>query len=205
MTSASVPDTRFVAGVDPSLTSCGVTTLGRWSISGCTGSKGVTALPLQERIAKVHQLADDAIRLLTDPFHVFGWPVLVLVEAPDASRSYGGLVERISLTCLITQKLVDRQIPVGWVPSAVLKGYATGKGGGEIDGVEVKRVVLREAQRIWPELGIANTDQADSAFLAAMAADVLGLGRVVPDDQSAQWLYRDSIQYPGSVRPPQAP
>lgn len=185
-------DDAFFAGVDPSLTSCGVTLLGSVNHSAVLGQSGVTKLRLDERVGAVTDLA---YRVMSTICWHGQHPELVLIEGPDVSRPFGGLVERVELIYELTRRLLDRGIPVGWVPSPIIKGYATGKGGGK----NAKKAVLDAAQTTWPDLKIKKTDQADSAFLAAMAADVMGAYRWVPDEQAAAWLYRDSIEYPPSV------
>lgn len=200
--SEPAPPRPYVAGGDLSLTSCGVTLLGGDAPQSVTmGRPGITKLPLEQRMEAVSDLAFSVV--LAMQFTERYTPRLVLLEAPDTSRSYGGLVERVALTYEVTRLLGIRGVPVGWVPSPILKGYATGNGGGK----DAKLKVRDEAIRLFPELGIehtkpkkAQTDQADSAFLAAMAADVLGLGRRVPDEQAVAWLWRDSIEYPAGVR-----
>lgn len=188
--------TTLVGGADTSLASCGITTFGPggWARSTVFGQSGITKLSLLQRMAAVERQAERAYELLS-PGELGMPPALVLIEAPDTSRGYGGLVERIALTYELTRGLQRCGVPVGWVPSPVLKGYATGKGGGK----DAKKAVLAAAQQTWPHLGIRKTDQADSAFLAAMAADAMGLGRVVPDQQADEWLYRGAIEYPDSV------
>lgn len=197
----------YVGGLDLSLTSSGTTRLGRLTDSTVIGRKGITTLKLDERINEIEALADDVVCALCDTntrsYGPVGLPALVLIEAPDTSHSYGGLVERVSLTHAVTSRLLGNGVPVGWVPSAVLKGYATGKGGGP---AATKTAIRDVAAELWPELGIERTkpksaqyDQADSAILAAMALDVLGLGRRVPDTHADEWLRRDSIKYPASL------
>lgn len=196
------PAPPYVAGGDLSLTSCGVTLLGGVTPRALTmGQAGITRMPLRQRVRQVEELALGVVLLMVLDAPPQG-PALVLLEAPDVSRSYGGLVERVSLAYEVTKLLCARDIPVGWVPSPVLKGYATGKGGGK----DAKLKVRDEAIRLFPELEIekakpkaAQTDLADSAFLAAMAADVLMIERRVPDEQAESWLWRDSIEYPPSV------
>lgn len=205
------PDSPCVAGIDPSLTSSGATVLGGQQRSATLGVERLTLLPLAERtfaVAELAALVVDWVTAVRDPddrsrvlYRVY--PALVLVEAPDVSNSFGGLVERVNLIHEITKGFLGFGVPVGHVPSAVLKGYATGKGGGK----DAKTAVRNAAIETFPELGIDQTrpktkqyDQADSAWLAAMAADVLGLDRRVPDTRSDDWLRRPSIQYPPSVR-----
>lgn len=191
------PDTPFadgdyVVGGDLSLTSCGVSALGHLTLSKVLGQVGITKLTLANRMRAVQTLGHLTIATACPGAHQ---PRLVLLEAPDTSRAFGGLVERIALTYEVTMRCLQREIPVGWVPSPILKGYATGKGGGK----DSKKAVLAAAQRLWPDLHIRKTDQADSIFLAAMALDVLGGGRLVSDAQAADWLHRGAIEWPTEV------
>lgn len=208
--SETPPHGPYVAGVDTSLTSTGVVLMGGRTLATTIGQEGTTLLPLERRTLAIAEQAAQIFDAVTAqrlpsgrPVQPRSHPALVLIEAPDVSNSYGGLVERVSLTYELTRALVDFGVPVGWVPSAVLKGYATGSGGSR-DG---KTRVRAAALGLWPELGIdkakpkkSQFDLADAAVLAAMALDVLGLGRRVPSPQADEWLCRATIQYPDFVR-----
>lgn len=199
----------YVVGIDTSLTASGVAHLGSRVGAITEGRAGITKLPLADRMAAIEALAATLVERATDRWPGGApaprWasrpplPLLALLEAPDTSGSYGGLVERVYLVCHTTELLSAMGVPVGWVPSAVLKGYGTGKGGGKIDGVPLKKVVKLTAQRLWPENNIKDDNQADATVLAAMALDMLGHERRVPDQQAKDWLFRSGIEWPPSI------
>lgn len=138
---------------------------------------------------QAHLTADEA-----PSRHPRAWrrPHLVMLEAPDTSSAFGGLVERIQLFHEVTRSLVASRIPFATVPSAILKGYATGNGG--VD--PRKKRVMAAVRELWPEYGVLNDDESDGAVLAAMGLDRLTGLRRVSDDRSADWLARTSIQWP---------
>jgi hypothetical protein len=121
----------YVAGIDTSLTASGVAHLGARTGAVTLGRTGLTKLKLDRRIPEVAALALEIVDIATRRRTGGLLPWLVLVEAPDTSGSYGGLVERTYLTCRVTE-LMDG-VPVGWVPSAVF-GLLHRQGGGKIDG-----------------------------------------------------------------------
>lgn len=204
------PDSHYVLGIDTSLTATGVARLGSRVGAFTVGRAGITKLPLFDRIPAVDSLAVEVVGQGTG-----GWvgysgsapaqvqdtprPTLALVEAPDLSQSFGALAERTYLTLRVTSILIELGVPVGWVPSAILKGYCIGKGGGKPDGVPAKKAVKLRATELWPECGITDDNQADATVLAAMAQDILGHDRRVPDAQAREWLFRPAIQWPPSV------
>lgn len=69
---------------------------------------------------------------------------------------------------ILRHELFRRHITYALVPPANLKGYVTGDGGaGKID-------VMREIQRSFPKLSIADDNQADAMGLACMVARYRG-------------------------------
>lgn len=183
-------------GIDTSLTGTGIAWLGARVGAATLGQGGITKLPLHLRVPAVCSLA---LEVTSHGLHRYGEgprPQLALIEAPDTSNAYGGLVERIYLTCRVTEILMSVGVPVGWVPSAVLKGYCIGKGGGKVDGVPAKKAVKLKVMELWPENAIANDNEADATVLAAMAQDIWTGVRRVPDQQAADWLRRPSIEWP---------
>ena len=203
-----MPIDIYAGGIDTSLAASGVARLGRCAGAVTIGRKGITKLPLHERIPAVEELAHQLVYAVCDqssPSAPGEWlpvrsrPALVLLEAPDTSQGYGGLVERVYLTCRTTEILMALGVPVGWVPSPVLKGYVLGQGGGKVDGVPAKKAVRQWATELWPENTIADDNQADATVLAAMALDVLGHDRRVLDQHAQNWLFRGSIEWPPMV------
>lgn len=192
-----------VVGLDTGLVCTGLATAGRTMRTAKIGQAGVTKLPLGQRTkaivglgaAIVNQcyLSSDEMPDVLDPWRR---PDLVVMEAPDVSNSFGGLVERIQLYHEIARRLVEIQVPFATVPSPILKGYATGNGG--VD--RGKKRVMAAVMETWPEYGKVNDDQADGGVLAAMGLDWLTGQRRVPDTQALDWLHRPSIQWPTGVR-----
>jgi hypothetical protein len=191
-----------VVGKDLGLTCTGLATAGRVMRTAKIGMKGLTLLPLAGRVVEIvwlgHQIAEASL-LTTEELHVTGAlyrrPDLVMLEAPDVSRGYGGLVERIQLYHETLRRLIDIDVPFATVPSPVLKGYSTGNGG--VD--KKKRRVMAAVAELWPEYGKVNDDESDAIVLAAMGLDRLAGIRRVPDAQAEKWLNHGSIQWPASL------
>ena len=101
------PPDLYVVGIDTSLTASGVAHLGARVGAVTTGQSGITTLKIDQRIPAVYALAIDiaaraALRWDTgQPL-----PRLALIESPDTSRSHGGLVERVYLSCRVTESLM---------------------------------------------------------------------------------------------------
>lgn len=205
-----MPESKpYVVGIDTSLTASGVAHLGSRVGAITEGRKGITKLPLAARMLAIDVLAATLVERATDRWPGGApaprWasrlplPLLALLEAPDTSGSYGGLVERVYLVCQVTKLLTEMEVPVGWVPSPILKGYCIGKGGGKIDGVPAKKAVKIRATELWPENDIKDDNQADATVLAAMALDMLGHERRVPDEVANNWLFRSAIEWPPMI------
>jgi hypothetical protein len=200
----------YTLGIDTSLTASGVAWLGGRVGAQTIGRAGLSKLPLHERIPALDSLAVELVGVGAGLWVGYGVgsaarqpgsrpPVLALVEAPDTSQSFGALVERTYLTVRTTSLLMEVGVPVGWVPSGVLKGYCIGKGGGKIDGVPAKKAVKIRATELWPENAIKDDNQADATVLAAMALDILGRESRVPSAQVQEWLFRAGIEWPPGV------
>lgn len=195
-----------VVGLDTGLACTGLATAGRTMRTAKIGQAGVTKLPLAQRTEAIVDLGAAIIRQCylsaSEAPDMSDWcrePDLVVMEAPDVSRRYGGLVERVQLYHEICRSLADRGVPYAIVPSPVLKGYATGNGGVDKKKARVKAAVAE----LWPEygkLGEINDDQADGGVLAGMGLDWLTGQRRVPEAQSVKWLHHKSNQWPLDVR-----
>jgi hypothetical protein len=192
-----------IVGEDLGLTCAGIATAGLVKRTAKIGKPGITKLPLADRVDEImwlgHQIAETSL-LTTDEMRATGAPYrrpdLVVIEAPDVSRGYGGLVERIQLYHDVVSRLAQVRIPFAIVPSPVLKGYATGNGG--ID--KKKARVMAAVAELWPEYGKVNDDESDAIVLAAMGLDLLTGQRRVPDKQALAWLNRSSVQWPTDLR-----
>lgn len=200
-------DAPHVVGLDTGLTCTGLATAGRVMRTARIGRKGVTLLPLADRVEAIMDLGKailDQAPLTPDEVahgcpNAWRRPHLVMLEAPDTSSAFGGLVERIQLFHEVTRFLVAARIPFATVPSAILKGYASGNGG--VD--PRKKRVMAAVRELWPEYGVLNDDESDAVVLAAMGLDKLTGQRRVSDARSADWLARPSIQWPADL--PEAP
>lgn len=183
-----------VVGLDLSLTRTGIATAGADTRHAHVGQDGITTLPLHKRT--------DAIVWLGEQIELewlWGgeWPDLVMIEAPDVSRGYGGLVERVSLYHEVCSRLIKHEIPFGTVPSPVLKGYATGNGG-HAGG---KKRIIDAVKEVWPEYGTEiKSDEADAIILANMGLHrLVGRGRV-DGERETKWLLHASNLWPSELR-----
>lgn len=191
-----------VVGLDTGLTCTGLATAGRTSRTARIGQKSVTLLPLLLRTKAIVDIGANVVNQCylsrgeaPDVPDRLRRPDLVVMEAPETSRAFGGLIERIQLYHEIARSLLSLAIPFAIVPSAILKGYATGNGG--VD--PKKKRVMAAVAELWPEYGKVNDDESDAIVLAAMGLDWLTGQRRVPDAQALDWLYRASIQWPARI------
>lgn len=191
-----------VVGLDTGLTCTGLATAGRTVRTARIGQKGVTLLPLHLRTKAIVDIGANITNQCylsheeaPDVPNRWRRPDLVVMEAPETSRAFGGLIERIQLYHEIARALVGARIPFAIVPSAVLKGYGTGNGG--VD--QGKRRVMAAVAELWPEYGKVNDDESDAIVLAAMGLDWLTGQRRVSDVRALDWLYRPSIQWPAEI------
>ncbi len=181
-----------VVGLDTGLTCTGGATAGRVVRTVRIGQAGVTKLPLMDRVETITDLGRAVLDWMyltpeeSPPRYPKAWrrPDLVMMEAPDTSSAFGGLVERIQLYHEIARALVEMRVPLAIVPSAVLKGYATGNGGHQGG----KKRIIAAVNELWPEYGKVNDDEADAAVLAAMGLDKLTGQRRVSPERSAEWM-----------------
>jgi Holliday junction resolvasome RuvABC endonuclease subunit len=164
---------RFVVGIDPSLTRTGITllTVGGDGVARpkvlrecgyhCVDSPGFDAS--SDRIVSQARTVAAIIDKLA------ARPELVMVEAMipprDALPSY---LERAALWYGIWSAIKARGLPRAVIQPTTLKKWATGAGRAD------KELVLAEVRNWWPDIPIANHDIADSAVCAAAAAMRLG-------------------------------
>lgn len=198
----------YVTGYDLSLTRSGVAHGGDLIGTAALGIAGVTNLPLAQRYRTISHLSTDLTVLGTNPgmqpghtpdYRARELPALAMIEAPDTSRAYGGLPERLYLYGKLVERLDAIGIPVATVPSGVLKGYATGNGGSQGGKARLRG----PAQELWPEYfpeGRKVThDEVDALVLAQMGWDWLTGRSRVPAQQRTDWLARPSIQWPAEL------
>lgn len=198
----------YVVGFDLSLTGSGVAHGGERTGSSVFGQKGVTQLPLATRYGTIKDLALNMVVMGTTPgmdlknvqdYRVRELPALAMIEAPDTSRAYGGLPERLYLYGCVVEMLSGMGVPVGIVPSPILKGYATGNGGSKGGKPRIKQA----AAGLWPEYFEGRPkvtfDEADAIVLAQMGWDRLTGRSRVPKAQRNDWLNRPSVVWPSEL------
>ncbi len=159
-----------VAGIDISLTSTGVATLG-----------GTIAIPTKGR--RKDSIADRHARqrhITSRVLDEVGQVDLACVEGPShASMGQAGHHDLSGLWWRIVGALVEREIPVAVIPPMSRAKYATGKGNSR------KAVVMEYAQRRYGAL-CATDDEADALVRRAMGLDWLGQPLAdVPDGNRA--------------------
>lgn len=92
---------------------------------------------------------------------------LAVIEGPILhGKMLPSYFDRAQLWGGVYSQLAAWKIPVAVVDPMTLKMFATGKGNAD------KAMMLHEARKSWPR--IANADEADSAWLAAMGLAQLG-------------------------------
>ncbi|MDX3074590.1 hypothetical protein [Streptomyces sp. MI02-7b] len=149
--------TYRVAGLDISLTSTGVATLGGTIAIPTTGRRRDT---LVERRTRLRHIADTVVTEV-------GTVDLACIEGPSHHSVGGSVWDRGGLWWLVVDALVAREIPVAVIPPMSRAKYATGKGNAR------KAAVLDAAQRRYGAV-CATDDEADALVLRAMGLDWLG-------------------------------
>lgn len=171
--------TPHVVGVDPSLTSTGI-------------SDGTQTWLIRSRGHKTDTLDDRAQRL--DKLVVgitghIGYPDLVLIEGPAFASTSGHMHDRSGLWWLIVLALRDAAVPVVEIPPTKVKTYATGKGNAN------KGAIVDATARRFPDVDTAGDDNAcDALWLAAMGLDHLGRAPVQLPQTHRRAL--DSVTWP---------
>lgn len=156
----------LVGGLDLSLTGAGMAALG----IGDDGHFGYTQTAgydlkkptLLDELARI-DFVRDAVLDFIDDFE--GLPDLVAIEEMPYGASGKSTLDRATLWNDVVRGLVARRIPFVRVNVSSLKIYATGKG----NKVDKDEVMLAIARR-YPDVAVANNNEADAFGLAAMAA-----------------------------------
>lgn len=203
----------LVGGLDLSLTASGIAWAGLYTGAARLGREGITALPLPRRIEAIKVLGMQIVDRVCHPQHPDGtlaWggarvPTLVVLEAPDASRGYGGLVERLWLHYEVVWGLHTLGVPLAQLPSGLVKGYGTGTGGsGTVDGVSAKKRMVAAVLEHWPEYDRSRRawssraldhNESEAAVLAQAGRHWLTGRGAVPDSHLA-YLRRPTAQWP---------
>lgn len=171
-----------VAGIDVSLTSTGVATLGG---TRAIVTKGRRADTIAQRNTRMGRIIDEVLNEV-------GWVDLAVIEGPSHHSVGGHVWDRGGLWWRIVAALCGRSIPLAVVPPMCRAKYATGKGNAR------KAVVLDAAQRRYGAI-CETDDEADALVLRAMGLDWLGFPlAAVPDGHRAalagcQWPEREAV------------
>ena len=158
---------KVVTGVDTSLTSTGVVTLGSGDpVLHRVRSAGKADDTLAMRRARLDKVAGQVVgAVLQDP------PDLVVIEAPAFSSKGGHAHDRSGLWWLVVFALTGRGVPVAEVTPTMRAKYATGAGAGPRAS---KDAVLTAVVRRYSSVMVSGNDQADALILAAMGRRLLG-------------------------------
>jgi len=154
---------RTVIGIDPSLTSTGIT---RIHPNGQTETqriqtKGTKNATLKQRYRRLDNLYTQICANI--PHNT-----LVIIEGPAYANQAGSMHDRSGLWWLTIDELLLNDIDTAEVPPTLLKKYATGKGNASKDEV------LAAAIRRYPDINITGNDTADATILAAIGRRHLG-------------------------------
>jgi hypothetical protein len=147
-----------VAGLDVSLTSTGVATLGGTTTVPTTGRR---ADALTARHARLAHITREVLREVGDVD-------LAVVEGPVSYQQPGGSTwDRGGLWWRIVGGLLDRGVPVAVMSPTARAKYATGNGGSR------KNAVVGEVRRRYGAV-CPTDDEADALVLRAAGLDWLG-------------------------------
>ena len=155
---------RFVAGIDLSMTSTGIAKIFEDSVqtsNTTVQSKGKRADDLATRSGRLNALAQAVVEAVTGPTQR---PDLVVIEAPSYGSTGASSWDRAGLWWLVVTKLHRLDIPVALCAPTTRAKYATGKGNAD------KAAVAAAAARLFPDVEISNSDEADALILAHIGA-----------------------------------
>lgn len=152
------PTTPRVAGIDVSLASTGIATLGGTTHVPTKGHRADTFLQRRTRLRHITE------SVLTE----VGRVDLAVVEGPSYHSIGGSTWDRGGLWWLIVDSLTARDIPVAVMPPACRARYATGSGAAR------KAAVMEAVQHRYGAL-CATDDEADALVLRAAGLDWLGV------------------------------
>lgn len=167
--------TPLVIGLDLSLTATGVA---RWGPDGLQlatiDGRKMTGLPRLQMIrSEVSRWTRDADLVVIEGLQPAGH---------TSAAAYAN--ERAGAHWLVLDRLAYLALPVAEVPSAKLKGYALGVGGGS---KATKAAVVAAVVRRY-DASPNNDNEADACVLAAMGRHHLGVPPAPVPKQHANWL-----------------
>ena len=146
-------------GLDLSLTGTGVAILSPGErVTRTVSSKGKTEDPLIVRYVRLHTLAKKIVDMIPDE-------AKIAIETPAHNQRSGHHHDRSGLWWMVLDMIYDRHtMRVVEVSTTTVKKYATGKGNAS------KMEVMAQQIRQFPELPIANDNEADALTLALIVA-----------------------------------
>jgi len=154
----------IVLGLDPSLTNTGIAILedGQPLYLTSTGLAGHNADTYRDRSRRIRALCQRILQHLAGPLEL--GIDLAVIEGPAFSRHTGASFDRSGLWHGLYASLDARNVPTAVVTPTTRSKWATGHGRAD------KTAVLAAVRAWWPQLAIANHDQADALVLAAIGA-----------------------------------
>nr|WP_046284613.1 hypothetical protein [Mycobacterium sp. UM_NZ2] len=158
----------IVAGIDPSLTNCGIAILAAGQpvyldAIGHPGRDGASYDNRSDRIVSQAR-AIIATAITTQPLR----PDLAVIEGPAYGQNLPSNHDRAGLWWGLYSALRAKRIPTAVVAPGTRAKWATGS------GRATKTDVLATVRTWWPNTTIRNHDIADAAVLAALGAYHLG-------------------------------
>lgn len=163
--------TAHIAGVDPSLTGCGLAHITAEGLVQ-TWVKGTDPLPKTATPGEVSARLSEIVGWLfsRDLNLINANTVLAVVEGPAHGALYGQPHERAGLFWRILNGFCVRGVPVAVMNPTTAKAYIAGHG--RADKADVRRAVAAA----WPGQGLARIDdnQADAVALATAGVDWVG-------------------------------
>lgn len=184
----------IVAGIDPSLTNCGIAILkaGQPVYLDTIGHKGRDGANYNNRSDRIVSQARAIIRTITDITgdgeggHTLH---LAVIEGPAYGANLPSNHDRAGLWWGLYSALRARKIPTAVVAPGTRAKWATGH------GRATKTDVLAAVRTWWPNQAIRNHDIADAAVLATLGAYHLGDPMPFPTKDRHQ-LSADIIDWP---------
>lgn len=152
-----------IVGIDLSLTSTGLARINptgsayTWHITS-TGKRGDT---LHDRADRINRLASWILADIDDDDQV-------IIEAPSHGQPGGSTWDRAGLWWTIVGALHRRDIPVCMVSPTTRAKWASGSGRGD------KAAVAVAMSRLFPDVELSNSDEADALALAHIGAVLAG-------------------------------
>lgn len=152
-----------VLGVDPSLTSTGLAWIG--ADGGpvlLTSTTKATGKGIDRKLDRLRHQVDAVVGAARNVD-------LVLIESPSFGSQGSATRDLAGLWWLIVNELrADRHRPLGVVTPSTLKRWAVGRGNAD------KFAVGQAIGRRWPDVALANPDEADALVLASIGRHHLG-------------------------------